>query len=1215
MKKIRDIFLKPIDRTIEEVIKVDQDNEQVVLNELNEYVVTDSIKTHFRDVYKEIAEAPSDPREGIGIWISGFFGSGKSSFAKILGYTVAAKKVGDRSASDIFKETVGDEKISGLIDNINARIPTRAVIFDVSMDRGVRTANERITEIMYKALLRELGYAEDFDLALLEITLEGDGKLDEFIARFEEIYGKPWIKRRKLGLAINEASRVLHEMDPGTYTSPDSYARSLGKGREDIDANKLSGRCFELAGRRAEGKTLIFIIDEVGQYVSRSVEKMLDLQGVVQAIGKESYNRIKAKKATAPIWIVVTSQEKLNEVVDALDSKKIELARLMDRFRISLDLKSTDIAEIAGRRILAKKKEAENIIGKLYDDNTGRLKSYCVLERTSRDLDITRNSFIELYPYLPYQIELSINIVSGLRLRRGAQRHIGGSNRTIIKQAQQMMINPRTMLADAPIGTLVTLDKVYELLEVGNLLSSEVSREIDAIPNNLPHREMAVKAAKAIVLLEVVKDLPRTPHNIAVTLHPSVTAESIQSEVEDALQTLEDAQVIRNSEEGYKLLTVQEKNWDIKRKELDPKERDRHRIIRETIREIFSDPQVRTYRYKNLRPFRCSLTVEGEKIESDGEILLNTLLADDGEAFTERGKEARESSSSSPDEVFWVTTMGDEIHGLINELYRSQVMISDHERLASQNQLTSEESSCLSEEKARRDTLQRKFRVKVSESLAAGSGFFRGVQRDGSAMGDDIGEVIHKILDIVVPDLYPKLEMGVRTIKGDEPEKFLTAANLNGLPPIFYDGENGLSLVLKQGNKFVPNVGAEICKEVLDYMTREHSYGNKVTGKNLEVHFQGVGYGWDRDVLRLALAALFRGGAIEVTYQGRKYRNHHDPAARKPFTNTPSFRGASFAPRERLDLKLLAAAARQYEELTGQEVNIEEGAIAAAFQKEAARDREEVLPLAERMKALKMPGTDFITAHLLSIQGILEQAPDDCVRTLAGEGKSYGKTRERVDSLAAALTDENVEFLKKSRKVLEEKWPILEARQIDDGLKEKADLLSEAIKADDFYSRLESIRQAAQSISTKYDELYREKHNKRTKLYAKALEEVKGFPEWAEVALDKEIPDSKKEAILNPLSDRACPEVELSPEALTCANCRTGIDQLETDASIVDALQDQVIRDVQSLAAPEVEIERVRVSRVLSGRLETEEDVEKALQELRDHLLKLIAQGVTVILE
>ncbi|GAH13760.1 unnamed protein product, partial [marine sediment metagenome] len=186
METIRSLFAKPIDRKIEEVIKVDQANEQTVLTELEEYIVTESIGEHFRLVYDEIIQVSKSPREGIGVWVSGFFGSGKSSFAKILGYTVAAIPVCKRSASEIFKENVKDTKISGLLDVINRTLPTKAVIFDVSMDRGVRTASERITEIMYKALLRELDYAEDFDLADLEITLEDDGRLDEFCKRFEK---------------------------------------------------------------------------------------------------------------------------------------------------------------------------------------------------------------------------------------------------------------------------------------------------------------------------------------------------------------------------------------------------------------------------------------------------------------------------------------------------------------------------------------------------------------------------------------------------------------------------------------------------------------------------------------------------------------------------------------------------------------------------------------------------------------------------------------------------------------------------------------------------------------------------------------------------------------------------------------------------------------------------------------------------------------------
>ncbi|MBW2023702.1 MAG: BREX system P-loop protein BrxC, partial [Deltaproteobacteria bacterium] len=586
----------------------------------------------------------------------------------------------------------------------------------------------------------------------------------------------------------------------------------------DIDPNKLARRAFELAERRIPGKALIFIIDEVGQYVSRSVEKMLDLQAVVQAFGKEGKNRVEQKKAICPYWIVVTSQEKLNEIIDALDSKKIELARLQDRFRIPIDLKQSDISEITSKRVLDKNQEAKAKLEALFEANEGRLKTFCTLERTSRDVTLSKESFVNLYPYLPYQIDLCIDIVAGLRLKRGAHRHIGGSNRTIIKQAQEMMINPRTRLAEAPIGTLVTLDKVYELLYLGNLLPTETTAEIDKIPKSLPGNEMALKVAKAIALLESVKDLPRTPHNISVVLHPSVEADSIQKEVEEAIEALEKAQFIRDSDEGYKLLTVQEKNWDTERRKLEPKLAERNRIVREVIKEIFTDPKIRTYRYKNLRPFKMSLAIDGELVEQDGDVPLNLVTAWYQEETAERSKEARESSVARPEEIFWVTQFDDEIHRLIYELFRSKEMISTHERLASQGKLTPEEASCLAEEKVRRDKNHRTLRAKLSEALQAGTGFFRGVQHDGSSLGQSLQEIFHSLLDIVIPHLYPKLEMGIRPLKGDESEKFLTAANLNGLPPLFYDGEDGLCLVTKEGAKYVPNLSADICKEILSYL-------------------------------------------------------------------------------------------------------------------------------------------------------------------------------------------------------------------------------------------------------------------------------------------------------------------------------------------------------------------------------------------------------------
>jgi len=128
MNKVAELFEKPIDRTIEEVIKVDQTNEATVRNEIEEYIATDSIRDQFVEVYREIAGGAARPREGIGIWVSGFFGSGKSSFAKILGYTVANRKIGNTTAAELFKRTVKDQRLSDSLDSIVTRIPFHSVI-------------------------------------------------------------------------------------------------------------------------------------------------------------------------------------------------------------------------------------------------------------------------------------------------------------------------------------------------------------------------------------------------------------------------------------------------------------------------------------------------------------------------------------------------------------------------------------------------------------------------------------------------------------------------------------------------------------------------------------------------------------------------------------------------------------------------------------------------------------------------------------------------------------------------------------------------------------------------------------------------------------------------------------------------------------------------------------------------------------------------------
>lgn len=433
MEIIGNLLSRDLSRKIEEIIQVDQADEQSVYLEITEYIATDSIRNQYATLLKAIAEAPSEPHESVGVWISGFFGSGKSSFAKNLGYALENIKVLGRNFAALFKQQIGDEQVANLIDLTNTRYPTEVILFDIAKEQDTRRVTQRIAEFIYTALLRKLDYAEDFDIAELEIELEAEGKLEQFIAKCKEIHGQEWRIVRKGAQRISRASAVLHALDPLTYPSADSWAHTQRNRDAAISVNKVVQRTFELFGRRRPGKALVFVIDEIGQHVARSGDKIEDLRATIEEFGKVGRNLLKAKKIPAPCWIIVTSQEKLDEVVAAIDSKRVELAKLQDRFRHRVDLAPSDIREVATRRVLAKKEDAVPFLLKLYNINQGALNAALRLERTSRRTDISEEGFVLFYPYPPHYIDICISIMSGIRLQPGAPRHFGGSNRTIIK--------------------------------------------------------------------------------------------------------------------------------------------------------------------------------------------------------------------------------------------------------------------------------------------------------------------------------------------------------------------------------------------------------------------------------------------------------------------------------------------------------------------------------------------------------------------------------------------------------------------------------------------------------------------------------------------------------------------------------------------------------------------------------------------------------------
>ena len=719
---------------------------------------------------------------------------------------------------------------------------------------------------------------------------------------------------------------------------------------------------------------------------------------------------LKERKITAPCWIVVTSQEKLDEVVAAIDSKRVELAKLQDRFRYRVDLAPSDIREVATKRVLAKKTEAEKPLKKLFSENQGQLNAALRLERTTRRTDINESDFIHFYPYPPHYIDLCIGIMSGIRLQPGAPRHYGGSNRTIIKQAYEMLVSDRTAFAKKPIGALVTLDKVFELVE-GNLSNekrTDIHQIAERFKNDPEDHGWALRVAKAICLLEFIRDLPRTEANLAAVLVDEVGKATPLSEVQAAVKRLNTAQFIRNTEEGWKLQTAQEKNWETERRgHLEPKPRERNELARTALQQIFDEPEFKTFRYQN-RSFRIGISVDGTSIGDEGELPLTLCVAEDADELTKRIEEIRTESQqkSHENDLYWLFCLTPEIDELVGQLHASRKMVDKYNQLSAQQKISPDEATCLQDEKNSKNGYETRLRDKLTEAMERGTGMFRGVQKDASALGKGLGEILKKLFGQVVPDLYPKLQMGSRPLKGDEAEHILKAADLKALPNVFYVGDHGLGLVVKDGPKNVVNTNADVAKEVLDYLKSEHSYGNKDSrmGKALEKRFGGTPYGWERDMLRLILATLFRAGEIEVTYQGNRFHNYQDPASRTPFTNNPAFRSSLFSPRQSVGLKTLTQAVQQLEDLTGEEVDVEEGAIATAFKKVAAEELEKLYPLKATAEAHRLPILSMLSEYQQTLVGIQSSASDDCVRILTENGSGL-RRNQRQGAEAAGIAE------------------------------------------------------------------------------------------------------------------------------------------------------------------------------------------------------------------
>ncbi|MFL9500462.1 BREX system P-loop protein BrxC [Rhodopseudomonas palustris] len=1172
--EIASLFASDITRQIEEVIKVDQTSADIIASEIDEYVVTDAIKKHYVHVLERYQETRLKPHEGGAIWISGFFGSGKSSFAKVLGLAIEDRDILGTSAANRFAARAGDPKLAVVLKTINEQIPTHTVIFDVSTDRGIRSGNQMLTEIMYRLFLSSLGYAKEIDPAELEIALEGEGRLDKFKEVFQELNGKSWDTQKNLPIfALNQASAVLHKLEPATYPMADSWSK--GRPKIDITPGRLADRIVELMNRRKPGQALIFVVDEVGQFVARDTQKMLDLQAIVQQLGV---------KGRGKYWIAVTSQERLSEVVSGLDNHRIELPKLMDRFPLQVHLEPSDISEVTSRRVLAKNAVAETVLGKLYDDNRARLDLNSKITADVSLPTLSRERFVDLYPLLPYQIDLIIDVVSGLRMQGGASKHVGGANRTIIKLAQQLLINPATKIAEAPIGALVRLDQVYDLVE-GNI-NSDIRAKIISIPGKVEH-PLAQAVAKVVCLLQFVRTVHRTPENIAAALVDRVDADSRLTEVHEALAKLESAHMVRQGDGGYRIPTPAEDDWDQARASIDPKRADERRLYASVLTGFWA-PQP-GFTLGDAKTFKAGLMVGGNE-EMSGDVSFHLDLAENAEQAAVEAENLRRRSQMDQKDVFWSVALDQDIRREMREAFRSDEMIKRKGRGAP----TADETALIAEEKVRQRNHMQELGRRLKAACLSGKVFFRGNDRSPAGTATEVGKAVTGVLEQVLPDVYNRFAEAsakkAEVTKGVD--ALLTAENLAGLPAVF----SHLELMRDEQNKRVFRTDVVPLSEILTKIEERAAYGEQVTGKYLEDEFLKPPFGWDFDVMRLLTLSLLRAGKIEATSKGQVIDQATTTAAKDCFSGNNTFRAASFRPKKGIDFAVLAQASENYRDTFGDEVKeLAAGPIAAEIRAAVERQEEGLDAVLGTMRSAQLPGIDVLDGAVNQMRAIRRSNEENAILTFNASHKSLKDAIKRGSDLAGALNESALKAIADAREAAK-LVPVLEEEpDLDAAFPEQAKVLSDLLSKETFYREIGPISKAATSIKTEYKRRYEEALDARVKAYLDALEVLTKTPGW------ERLDEAQRDELSGHL--RKCADKNWNNQ--TIRHLRSEAELAESRLADAIAKMHQIL-DGERLAT-------VSVGQFFSGGIETEEQLDQALGGIRDEFARLIGEGKKVI--
>lgn len=563
---IKNIFLKPIDRDIKGVIKVGQDDTANIQQELEEYVVTRELQKHFSDFFANYKRGISGHTDKMGVWISGFFGSGKSHFLKILSYLLANKEVNGKTAVQYF---VDDNKIADpmvLADiQLASTVPTDVMLFNIDSKSEVNSKQSKvaIVSVLQNVFNEMQGFSGSNPfIADLERKLSEEDKFEVFKRTFEDTFGSAWTEaRNEFDFIQDEIVEVLARIKFMSEESGRNWCEKA-MGEYPYKVETFATLVKEYLAKKENNHHVVFLIDEIGQYIGEDSKLMLNLQTVTEDLGTACQGKA---------WIVVTSQQDIDSITE---TKGNDFSKIQGRFDTRLSLSSANVDEVIKKRILEKNETGKQTLELLYDDKATIIKNLILFnDGIEKKLYANRDNFVEVYPFIPYQFNLIGSVLTSIREHGATGKHLAEGERSMLALFKESAVK----IMNTEIGDIVPFNMFYDALEqfLDHSHKSVISRALDNEYLNPNHEEecFVVNVLKVLFMIKYVKEIKANVENITSLMVSNIHDDRMEltSKVEGALQRLVGQTLIQKHGELYVFLTNEEQeiNQAIKSQNID----------------------------------------------------------------------------------------------------------------------------------------------------------------------------------------------------------------------------------------------------------------------------------------------------------------------------------------------------------------------------------------------------------------------------------------------------------------------------------------------------------------------------------------------------------------------------------------------------------------------------------------------------------------------